>query len=239
MQIGSRRGSDFRGGNQPHGKHVRSPDHRADFADRLHRHQPSARQRPRHLQRRVTGPNSISPGGPRGWSSPGGSLPARIHAGRVVLGRALHVGEADRGPGPGWDRGQACLRLLHGIIGQLYRSRRTGRPALIITAITTAASARMPAAHPVAVEYPWTSPCAMSMAEGPCPIRYAAVALAAIVLSKAVPSDPPTWLAVFTVAAATPAWRGSTPSVPMLKAGTITQEIPMPSRISAGSTSVR
>ena len=47
----------------------------------------------------------------------------------------------------------------------------------------------------------------------------------AIVLSSAVPSEPPICDAVFTIAEATPASRGSTRWVAVLKAGTITQEI--------------
>src|SRR2546428_814780 len=59
-----------------------------------------------------------------------------------------------------------------------------------------------------------------------------------MVLRIAVPSDAPICVAALTVAAATPAWRGSTPRVPTLNAGAITQAMPMPSRISAGRTCV-
>jgi hypothetical protein len=59
------------------------------------------------------------------------------------------------------------------------------------------------------------------------------------VLRTAVPSDAPTWFAVCTAAAATPASRRSTPLVATLKAGVDTQPMPAPSSSSAGSTPVR
>ncbi len=55
-----------------------------------------------------------------------------------------------------------------------------------------------------------------------------------MVLSSAVPIDPPTWFAVLTIAEAIPVSCGATPWVARLKTGTNTQPMPRPVRISAG-----
>src|SRR5215831_14856940 len=62
---------------------------------------------------------------------------------------------------------------------------------------------------------------------------YAAVALAATVLSNAVPIEAPTCWDALTAAEATPACQGSTPRVPTLNAVIIAQPIPRPVKISA------
>ena len=103
---------------------------------------------------------------------------------------------------------------------------------MIRTAATRAARTRFPAPQAVATEKPWTKAAAWPPAKP-------AAALTATVFSNAVPSEPPTWLAALTVAEATPASRGSTRCVAVLKAGTITHEMPRPRRTSAGTTSDR
>src|ERR1700677_4062841 len=86
-----------------------------------------------------------------------------------------------------------------------------------------------------------TSPCTVAAAAlGPAGgwARKLAVALAATVLSRAAPSDPPTWLLLLTRAAATPVSAGRVPAGPRLKAETTAQPTPRPRRTSAGATTV-
>ena len=64
-------------------------------------------------------------------------------------------------------------------------------------------------------------------------------ALAKIELSSAVPIEPPTCCIVLTIAEATPVSARSTPNVAVWKAGGKMLPMPMPIRISAGSTSRR
>jgi hypothetical protein len=65
---------------------------------------------------------------------------------------------------------------------------------------------------------------------------YVLTALAKIVLSSAVPTEPPTCCEVLTIAEATPASEPSTPSVAVLNAGAKMQPIPTPRTSNAGST---
>jgi hypothetical protein len=62
------------------------------------------------------------------------------------------------------------------------------------------------------------------------------VALAKIVLSSAVPTEPPTCWEVLTIAEATPASDPSMPSVAVLNAGAKMQPIPRPTMSSEGRT---
>src|ERR1700746_812168 len=92
-----------------------------------------------------------------------------------------------------------------------------GLGALISTPATRAATTMIPAPTAVASAKPWT----MATGRGPA---NAAVAATAMGVRAAVPSDAPTCCVAFTTAEATPAWRGSTPRVAVLKAGTIMVE---------------
>ena len=68
---------------------------------------------------------------------------------------------------------------------------------------------------------------------------YAAVAATARLFKTAVPTDEPTFMAVLAVAAATPAYRGSTPLVATLMAGVKIRALPTPSSTSAGRITAR
>jgi hypothetical protein len=68
------------------------------------------------------------------------------------------------------------------------------------------------------------------------PLTQPATALLKSVLSTAVPIEPPTCWLVLTIADATPASEGSTPSVAVLIAGAKTRPRPTPITSSAGST---
>ena len=67
---------------------------------------------------------------------------------------------------------------------------------------------------------------------------YELAALEASVLSSAVPIEPPICWPVLTIAEATPASRGSTPSVAVLIAGAMIRPRPRPMTIRPGSTCV-
>ena len=64
------------------------------------------------------------------------------------------------------------------------------------------------------------------------------MAATATLFSTAVPTEPPICVAVFAVAAATPAYRGSTSLVATLIAGVNTRPMPSPSRTSDGRITV-
>jgi hypothetical protein len=78
----------------------------------------------------------------------------------------------------------------------------------------------------------------MSRAKARCALRYEATALAKMVFSSDVPTEPPSIWPTVTVAAATPASWGATPKVPVLIAGAITIPMPTPARMSGPSTPV-
>jgi hypothetical protein len=63
-------------------------------------------------------------------------------------------------------------------------------------------------------------------------------ALAKMVLSRAVPMEPPSWLPVLMVAEATPVSRGGTPKVPVVTAGAKISPRPAPVSSTAGRMAV-
>src|SRR3954465_5156515 len=96
--------------------------------------------------------------------------------------------------------------------------------------------AKIAADHQNARGEPATPACGAGVGVAALPAMKPLVALAASVLSSAVPTEPPTCCIVLTVAEATPASVPSTPSVAVFIAGDITSPIPTPITSRAGST---
>lgn len=90
----------------------------------------------------------------------------------------------------------------------------------------------MPAAHAAPVAYPWTD---AADEEAPGRARsQPAAAVTATVLSRAVPTAPPTCWEALTRPDATPVSRGSTPCVARVIAGVKARERPNPKTTVAG-----
>src|ERR1700691_886452 len=106
-----------------------------------------------------------------------------------------------------------------------------------------------PAKEPAVHQHPGAEPCTAAAAArvlraaGEIAIAlvrwlatYAAAALVAIVLSSAVPMEPPSCWPTLSVADATPASLGATPKVPVFIDGGIERPMPAPATISGPST---
>src|SRR3954452_15952002 len=98
--------------------------------------------------------------------------------------------------------------------------------------------AKMPADHQNAVVKPWIAAALTTAGVAILPATKLLVAVLAIVLSSAVPTEPPTCWLVLTIADATPALRGSTPNVALAIAGAKIRPMPAAMMISDGSTTL-
>ncbi len=96
----------------------------------------------------------------------------------------------------------------------------------------------MPADHQNAVVYPWTAALAITSGVAAFPAANVVAALAASVLSSAVPREPPICWVVLTIAEATPASSSPTPPVAVAIDGAKIRPKPRPAMTSAGSTCV-
>ena len=97
---------------------------------------------------------------------------------------------------------------------------------------------KIPAAHQKAIEYP-CSVAAAARTLGDAPVAWASArpdTVTAMVLSSAVPTEPPICWDEFTIAEATPARYGATPAVALAVAGAKISPSPRPSKMSPGST---
>ncbi len=149
------------------------------------------------------------------------------------IGRASGTGAVTVSGPPQTSSSSAPLGSSRAVEVAVAAGVACGRPAGTSEAQTTAPTRKMIEATRKALSYPAS---AAVRCEVPTTARAVAVAVPAIEDSSAVPTEPPTCCIVFTVAEATPASCGSTPSVAVLIEVDIAVPMPRPMTISGPST---